>query len=522
MKKYPQNMANIILRALEYTTDGIIIGSLDGTVYYHNKAWLRIHALDENLDLRGKKIRDYERPELLPILNKLNERLMRDGSYTYQFGTVRRDGIYHDVYLAANIIREFNPPVAVVILKEVTDLVQTQKEVARRNMEIELFNEIYTTIARAQSKKRVISHILKLLGDYVGAKAAGFYMIDHAKKEAVLIDSRGLPPRVRERVMHIPIKARAFGRIAKSRHTFVMEEDMPGHDGGVPDIRKTMGIKRTIGTVFRTGTNRDYLAIFGLPEAESVDPEIRNFFDAAAKRFGIAIERVELLDTLEKRENELEKLTARLIDTAEEQNRHCARMLHDEFGQALTALKLELEMFEKKMGPLNSRARESLEAMRKHLRFVAESARSLSKSLHPAMLDELGLVPTLNWYIDNFVRSKDLEVVIEEAGFDENLPLSASLALYRVAQEALMNVLRHSWATKVTISLTKGYPHAIMEIEDNGQGILRKKGKNEAKGLGLVTMRERVEYLGGTFQVTSSPGKGTRIRVKIPIEALDV
>ena len=522
VKKLPKNLNEIILKALDYSDEGIILGDLEGTVYYHNKAWLRIHALDENLNLSGKKIRDYERPELMPILTKFNEKMMKLGSYSYQFGTVRRDGIYHDVHLSGNIIREMDPPVAVVILREVTDLVQTQKDVARRNVELALLNEIHWVMTRARSRKTIIRQIMKLLGDFIGAKTSGFYLLDHAKKDAVLIDSLGLPPRVKERAMHIPLGNNAFGRIAKSRHALVLEEDMPGHDGGAPDIRKTMGIKRTIGTVFKTGTNRDYIAIFGLPEAKSVDPDIRSFFDTAARQFGMAIERIDLLDTLEKREKELQKLTTRLISTAEEQNRHCARMLHDEFGQALTALKLELEMLEKKMGPLDSPTTEFLEAMRKHLRFVSESARSLSKSLHPAMLDELGLVPTLNWYVDNFVRTKNLEVVIQESGFDENLPLAASLVLYRVAQEALMNVIRHSRATKATISLTRGYPYAIMEIEDNGQGISRKKGKSETKGLGLVTMRERVEYLGGTFQVTSWPGKGTKIRVKIPIEARDV
>lgn len=522
VKKLPKNLNEIILKALDYSDEGIILGSLDGTVYYHNRAWLKIHALDENLDLRGKNIRDYERPEIAPILDKFNEQLLKRGSYTYQFGTVRKDGMYHDVHLSGNIIRTIDPPVAVAILREVTDLVQTQKEVARRNVEIELFNEIYTAIAKTRSRKRVIRTIMKLLGDFVGAKACGFYLIDHAKKDAVLIDALGLPPRVKERVMHIPLTDGVFGRIAKSRQPLVLEEDMPGHDGGRLDIRQTMGFKRAIGARFWTGANQEYIVIFGLPEAESVDPEIRRFFDAAAKRFGIAIERVDLLDTLERREEELEKLTTRLIDTAEEQNRHFARMLHDELGQALTALKLELEMIEKKLSPLDSRTTGSFELVRKHLRVVSESARSLSKSLHPAMLDELGLVPTLNWYIDNFVRRDDLEVDIQEAGFDENLPLATALALYRVAQEALMNVVRHSRATKATISLTKGYPYAIMEIEDNGRGIPHKKGKSEATGLGLVTMRERVEYLGGTFQVTSSPGKGTRIRVKIPIEARDV
>jgi signal transduction histidine kinase len=194
-------------------------------------------------------------------------------------------------------------------------------------------------------------------------------------------------------------------------------------------------------------------------------------------------------------------------------------MLHDEVGQALTALKLELEMLERGLGPLDSCTRKSLEGIRKQVRFVAESTRTIAKSFHPAMLDELGFVPTLNWYIDNFVRSDELVVEFEESGFDEDLSAPVSLALYRVAQEALTNVVRHAAASSVSISLTKGYPCAIMEIEDNGRGISTQKTKTKTRGLGLVGMRERAENMGGTFHIKSSPGKGTKVRVKIPIGA---
>jgi signal transduction histidine kinase len=88
-----------------------------------------------------------------------------------------------------------------------------------------------------------------------------------------------------------------------------------------------------------------------------------------------------------------------------------------------------------------------------------------------------------------------------------------------VAQEALTNVVRHAGASKVSISLTKGYPYAIMEIEDNGRGISKQKTKTKTRGLGLVSMRERVEYMGGTFHIQSSPGKGTKVRVRIPLGA---
>jgi PAS domain S-box-containing protein len=521
MKKIPQNIADIVLRALEFTTDGILIGGLDGTVYYHNKAWLRIHALDENLDLRGKKFRDYERPELHPMLNTLTKNLLKRGSYTYQLGTVRRDGVYHDVHIAANIIREFDPHVVVVVLREVTDLVQVRSEVARRNVELALLNEIHGIIAKARSQKRVMRQMMELLGDFVGAKYQSIYLADHSKDYVVLIESAGLSERVRRLAAVVPLKNSVLRKIIRSRRSFVIEEDTSNYAEHPQDFRALLGVRRTIGFVFRTGTNRDYVALFGMAEAKTIDPDVRSFFDSAARQFGIAMERVELLDALGKREKELRELTVRLIDSGEEEKRRCSRMLHDEVGQALTALRFELETLEKSLKPQGPCVRKSLEAIRGQIRFVSEGTRSLSKSLHPAMLDELGLVPTLNWYIDSFVRTEGLEVEFDQAGFDEDLPIRVSLALYRVAQESLTNIVRHAEASRVTISLTKGYPYAIMEIEDNGQGISAAKGKSKSKGLGLVSMRERVEHMGGVFHLRSSPGRGTRIRVEIPIEVRD-
>jgi len=521
MKKIPKNIADIILQALEFMTDGIIIGGLDGTVYYHNKAWLRIHALDETLDLRGKLIRDHERPELLPILKDVIENLTKHGTYTHQFGTVRRDGVYHDVHFAANLIREFDPPVVAVILREVTDIVKMEGEVARRNVELALLNEIHNIIAKARSQKRVMRQLLKLLGDFVGAQSSAVYLIDRAKDHAVLFESTGLPARIARKVRVVALKGSVFSKVLQSRHTFVLEEDISRYAGHLQDVRARVGVKRTIGFVFRTGTSRDYLAVFGLPEAKTINPDVRSFFDTAARQFAVAMERVELLEALGKREKELRELTVRLIDSGEEEKRQCSRMLHDEVGQALTALRLELETLEKSLKPQGPCVRKSLEAIRSQIRFVSEGTRSLSKSLHPAMLDELGLAPTLNWYIDSFVRSEGFEVEFDEAGFDEDLPIRVSLALYRVAQESLTNIVRHAGASRVTISLTKGYPYAIMEIEDNGQGISAAKGKSKSKGLGLVSMRERVEHMGGVFHLRSSPGRGTRIRVEIPIEVPD-
>ena len=324
---------------------------------------------------------------------------------------------------------------------------------------------------------------------------------------------------IKKFVKRIPLAGKAAGRMSRAKHTFVVEEELPGYCGGSYDIRAAMGLKLSFGFLFKVRTGGDYMVTLGLDEAITIDPELRAFFDVAAKRFGFAIERMELLEILKKREAELHSLSVRLIESGEEERRECSRMLHDEVGQLITALKLELETLEKDLIPVNPCTRRSLETVRKQLRNIADGTRTLSKSLHPAMLEELGLVSTLNWYIDNFVRSGGLEVEFNSAGFDEDLSRAKTLTLYRVAQESLTNVVRHAEASRVAISLTKGYPCVIMEVEDNGKGISFKKGKTQSNGLGLVSMRERVELVGGTFQVKSSPGKGTKVRVKIPIEA---
>jgi PAS domain S-box-containing protein len=514
-----QRLLGIVLKALEYTADSVLILDIGGTIRYHNKAWLALHAFGENEDFRGRDIRDVEREELLPLVDDVEKAVLKRGLFTRQIGTVRRDGLYHDVHVSANLVHDSDHPLVVVILRDVTTLVQTQRELQRRNEELDVLNAIHRIIISAKNRAEVISPMLKLLGAYIGADIMSMYKADYSAGYGILVDAIGLPPRFKKINGKVPMNEIAFGKILKSSKAWVIEQDMPGYRGGELDTRDRLGVKKTVGFVFRTGGKEDYVAMFGLKRDVNITPEIRTFLDAVANQFGIAIEKVELLDAIKEREQELQKLTVQLISSGEEERRRCSRMLHDEVGQALTGLRLEIDMLERNLNAKSPCLRKSLEAIKSQVKFVSGTTRTLSKSLHPAMLEDLGLVETLNWYIGNVVRSDTLEVELEEAGFDENPPLPVSVALYRVAQECLTNVMRHAHATRAKIKLTKGYPHVIMIVEDNGRGISLAKGKSKGSGLGLLSMRERVEHMGGTFRFTSSPGKGTRVRVTIPIEA---
>jgi len=513
------NLADVIFKALEYTDDSVLILYIGGTIRYHNKAWLAVHAFAENEDFRGRNIRDVERKELLPLVDDVEKAVLKCGFFTRIIGTVRSDGLYHDIHVSANLVRDSDPPCVVVILRDVTAIVQTQRELERLNKELSILNEMHRIIISAKNYTTVIRSMLKLLGAYIGADIMSMYKVDYAAGCAILVNTIGLPPRFKKINMKVPITEMAFDKILKSSKTWVIEQDMPGYRGGALDTRDRLGVKKTVGFVFRTGSKENYVAMFGLKREVDITLEIRTFLDTVANQFGIAIEKVELLDAIKEREQELQKLTVQLISSGEEEKRRCSRMLHDEVGQALVGLRLEIDMLERNLGATSPCLRKSLEAIKSQVKFVSGTTRTLSKALHPSMLEDLGLVETLNWYIDNVVRSDTLEVELEDAGFDVNPPFPVSVALYRVAQECLTNVMRHAHATRAKIKLTKGHPHVIMTVEDNGRGISLAKGKSKASGLGLLSMRERVEHMGGTFQFMSSPGKGTRVRVTIPIEA---
>jgi PAS domain S-box-containing protein len=471
-------LADVLLKSLDYTKDGIIIGNMEGTILYHNKAWLDIHAFTESESIKGMSLRDFERPELLPIVDEGIAAMRDKGAYERVIGTVRRDGVYHDVLILAFIVPSTDPPVVMAVLREVTDLVQTKRNLERVNRELGILNEVHGIISSATNRAAVTRKIMTVLGSYLKADYMSIYKVDYSAGCAMLLDAIGVPRKIRGLVSKIPLEIPMYRQMAKSPKTFVVEQDVPGYHGGPTlDFRKELRIKRSVGFVFRTEGKNDYMAIFGLKRDENVTPEVRMFLESVANRFGIAIEKVELLDTLKARERELQRLTAQLITSSETERRECARMLHDEVGQAVTALRLEIEMFERNLGMASPCMKKSLEAIKSQVRYITGATRNLSQTLHPAMLEDLGLAETLNWYIDNVIGNKTLVIELEVAGFDENLPLPVSIVLYRVAQECLTNIVKHAHATKGKITLTKGYPHAIMVIEDNGRGISLAKAK---------------------------------------------
>jgi signal transduction histidine kinase len=213
----------------------------------------------------------------------------------------------------------------------------------------------------------------------------------------------------------------------------------------------------------------------------------------------------------------LQRLSARLVSAQEEERRTIARELHDEIGQALTAIKMELACAERALGPERN-AGPVLREARGITDHAIQSVRDLSQLLHPPVLDDLGLLATLEWYLAVFSKRTGIATEIVQEGAEQRLADEIEVCLYRIALEALTNIARHAEATQCRLYLQRLPQTVLLTVEDNGKGfdvqdVLAAHGQ---RGLGLLGVRERATGFGGDVRIESQPGKGTRVTVEVP------
>jgi PAS domain S-box-containing protein len=222
-------------------------------------------------------------------------------------------------------------------------------------------------------------------------------------------------------------------------------------------------------------------------------------------------------DALKESQRELRELSARVLEAREEEKAHIARELHDELGQILTALKMDLASL--RDAPPGQRA-EKMQEMGRLLDQTVSATRRISADLRPLMLDDLGLVDAANWLVEDFAKRSGIACRMEISGSDvDNISKSVSTAVYRAIQESLTNVGRHSGAKSAWVVFTAEDGWIFVEVEDDGRGIAP-EDLAKARSLGLKGMRERITYLGGSLEIARAPRGGTRLRVRVPLRGL--
>jgi signal transduction histidine kinase len=223
-----------------------------------------------------------------------------------------------------------------------------------------------------------------------------------------------------------------------------------------------------------------------------------------------------LFNRLEALSVQRSELAQTLISTQESTLRYISRELHDEFGQILTAIGAMLGRA-RGMVPENSPIRAELLEVREIAQSTLDKVRSLSQALHPVMLDEAGLEPTIEWYLPVVERQTGIGISYEKSGTPFQVSGDSAVHVYRVLQEALNNVARHSGSKKARVRLHFAANALELEVADSGTGFAESPAR---RGLGLVAMRERAELLGGRIQFEPAPGGGTIVKLEVPRETI--
>jgi PAS domain S-box-containing protein len=242
------------------------------------------------------------------------------------------------------------------------------------------------------------------------------------------------------------------------------------------------------------------------------------WLSAFANHAAAAFQNARLFERVQASADRLEFLSRRLLDIQESERRYIARELHDEIGQTLTAARINLLSLRRMVTSADAQGKlkDGLEI----LELALNQVRNMSLDLRPSMLDDLGLVPALRWYVDREAQWGNLDVQILTDPHFPRMAAELELVCYRIAQEAFTNILRHAHALKATLELKQEYGNCILTISDDGRGFdvnraLQSAGRGQS--LGLLGMQERAALVHGSLEIHSRQNDGTTLRVTIPI-----
>jgi PAS domain S-box-containing protein len=228
-------------------------------------------------------------------------------------------------------------------------------------------------------------------------------------------------------------------------------------------------------------------------------------------------ERKKTEQNLNRSYEEVRQLTSHLQNIREEERSHIAREIHDELGQQLTVLKMDVLGLSKKLGDSDAVIQQKIRDITDLLDTTVRSVRRISSELRPSLLYNLGLDAAIEWHLKEFGKRSDLKTIFIEPAEEVKIPDPVKNGLFRIFQESLTNVGRHANATKVIVSLEQRNGQLTLTIEDDGQGFEQERiGAKQT--LGIVGMRERCEMMGGNYAIRSAPGEGTIVAVTVPYD----
>ncbi len=506
-------------RIFEGSHDMIYTSNMNGMILDVNQAGVEMLGFQSKKEMQeiASAQRLYQnardRDKFLKIINKKG--YVKDFEVDFK----RKDDVPIHVLISS---RRYENPVSgdieyEGIIKDITRRKRTEEDLKQRNLELSILNSVAVALNHTTDLNHILKVTLKNVLKVLRLESGAIFLIDREKKKARLQVGQGI---------HLKQSMGSDEIIFKDTllMKYLIEEEVQLTPKPIfPSFQVSCRTKKDEAgpwlSCFLITFKGKGVGFFGLyiPSSRMLSQHEVHLLGSLGNFLGEAIENTQLMETIRLHRQELRRLTEKLFQSQEKERRRIAHELHDETGQSLTAIKFALERLEEKYTSEEEDLIKEIGEIKKMIGRTSSEIRRLAYRLHPTLLNDLGLEPALNLYFKEMANHSGLDIDFHMVGFDNRLGVNTETVFYRFSQEALTNTLKHSNAENFRLSIIKSYPKIIFLAEDDGVGFDGQIRGNDKRSLGLIGMRDRASLLGGIFQLRSTPGKGTRIRIEIPL-----
>ncbi len=505
-------------RIFEGSHDMIYTTNLQGKILDINQAGVEMlnfpskEEMLKTVSARNLYRNALDRDKFLAAINR------RGHVKDYEVEFKKRDG--SPIHALISSRRYENPETGDVefegIIKDISHRKRTEEALEQRNRELSILNSIAVALNHNMALNLILRETLKNILKVLELNRGAIFLFDREHEKTEVIAEAGFQVEDAENPQQVFFKDPLLSKALVEDEMVLKPEPI------FPTFKtrfQTKGQKFTPWlTCFLITFKGKGVGFLGLdiPSSRKLSQYEFHLMGSLGNFLGGAIVNAQMRETIRRNRQELRRLTEKLFQSQEEERRRIARELHDESGQSLTAVKLALERLEQNVSSPEKGLKEEIGEIIRMVQRTSSEIRRLSYHLHPTLLSDLGLEPALDLYFKEIKNHTDHNIEFNMVGFDRRLDVDMETVFYRFSQEALTNTLKHSGADNFRLSIIKSYPKIIFRAEDDGIGFDTQIIGSDKRNLGLLGMRERTSLLGGTFQLRSKPGEGTRIRIEIP------
>ena len=435
------------------------------------------------------------------------------------------DGVSTEKYVevSASPIYDGNGKISQIVelTRDITESTEAEKRILEANRQLVALNAIASTVSESLSLEVILNSALDKTLELINCDVGGILLLDEKSQTLSYAVHRGLSKRFVQGIAGLAPGEGIAGKAAQMGETLVVSDI--SKDGRVTrPVVAEENLKAFVSQpLMSKGRVVGVLNVASRKPRSFSQQEIQ-LLSALGHQLGTAIENARLYQELQSKEQMRAELLRKIISAQEDERRRVARELHDVTSQALATLAVRLEALAAMRGANVQEMASKIEETRALLTTTSDEVRRLIYALRPTVLDDLGLPAALRSCAANSLGAAGIEVHVEIVGEERRLTPQVEIAIFRIAQEAMTNVVRHARADSTYISLEFKEKSVALQIEDDGIGFDLSEESSSTdlsrRGAGLLGMKERAELLGGTLRIITRPSSGTRIEVEIQVD----